>query len=382
MSAVLDSAVVALNAATDVATQQTTAVQSLTENVSGKIGEIDTQLNDTILAINTNYTQAVATAAAALDARLNGFFNKAIVSEPAFKLDAGALKINTDLSAYINGEVYAYDEDTTLTLPASMTVGTDYAIYATPAGLVVSANYTVPDGYTALNSRRIGGFHYQNSEINQYSIWDLKYKPNVRDPRGMARTPMGIWADIYLLNTSPDINGTSAYNVTIADGSSPPKVPVIWGGDGTAQYDDFSQYTAARMLAAYGKRLPSSHEFEQLAFGSVAGYAVGTDPVTTKFDASAKSMVGCEQVSGHMWQWGSERWDRGNGSSGYAWYGADTNGEGQVYTAGSSGVGASLFGGYWVDSGNAGSRASNWDNEPWYSNTNIAARGVCDHFES
>lgn len=58
MSAELDSAVVALNAATDAATQQTTAVQSLTENVSGKIGEIDARLNDAITAINASYTQA------------------------------------------------------------------------------------------------------------------------------------------------------------------------------------------------------------------------------------------------------------------------------------------------------------------------------------
>ncbi|MBJ7536944.1 phage tail-collar fiber domain-containing protein [Marinomonas transparens] len=314
--------------------------------------------------------------------QLSNSFSKGIVSEPAFQLDAGTLKTVADLGVAIDGNFYSYDEGTGLVLPESMSLGTDYAIYATPDGLVVSANFTVPDGYTALTSRRVGGFHYQDGVINEYSIYDVKYKPGVRDPRGMVRSPLGIWGDIYLLNTSPDINGTSAYNVTIADGSSPPKVPVIWGGDGTAQYDDFSQYTAARMLAAYGKRLPSSHEFEQLAFGSVAGYAVGTDPVTTKFDASAKSMIGCEQVSGHMWQWGSERWDRGNGSSGYAWYGADTNGEGQVYTADSSGVGASLFGGYWVESGNAGSRASSWTNEPWYSYHYIAARGVCDHFES
>lgn len=43
---------------------------------------------------------------------------------------------------------------------------------------------------------------------------------------------------------------------------------------------------------------------------------------------------------------------------------------------------ASLFGGNWDESGNAGSRASNWNNEPWNSNNNIAARGVCDRFTS
>jgi hypothetical protein len=371
MSAESDAALAALQTATDVATAQTTASQTLADEVSGKMGAIDAQL-----------TQALAAAISDMEIRLSGLFNKRITSEPAFQIDAGTLKSYTDLNVEVNGVVYSYNEGLGLALPASVALGTDYAIYATPDGLVVSANFTVPDGYTALTSRRVGGFHYQDGVINEYSIYDVKYKPGVRDPRGMVRSPLGIWGDIYLLNTSPDINGTSAYNVTIADGSSPPKVPVIWGGDGTAQYDDFSQYTAARMLAAYGKRLPSSHEFEQLAFGSVAGYAVGTDPVTTKFDASAKSMVGCEQVSGHMWQWGSERWDRGNGSSGYVWYGADTNGEGQVYTAGSSGVGAALFGGYWDGSGVVGSRASTWSLGPWTSTSLFAARGVCDHLES
>lgn len=318
----------------------------------------------------------------ALKLQLSNNFSKMITSEPAYQMDAGALKIAADLGVAINGDFYQFDEGTGLVLPGSMSLGTDYAIYATPDGLVVSANFTVPDGYTALTSRRIGGFHHQNGEINEYSIYDLKYKPSVHDPRAMVRSPMGIWGDIYLLNTSPDLLGTSAYNATIADGSSPPKIPAIWGGDGAAQYDDFSQYTASRVLAAFGKRLPDSHEFEQLAFGGVAGYVVGADPVTTKFDTSAKSMVGCEQVSGHMWQWGSERWDRGNGSSGYNWYAADTNGEGQVYTAGSAGVGASRFGGGWTGSGIAGSRASYWYGEPWHSNEFISARGVCDHFES
>jgi hypothetical protein len=265
-----------------------------------------------------------------------------------------------------------------VTLP-SLSIGTDYKVFFnTVTESLTAQDWGTPD---PAFSFFVGGFHNQNSVINEYSLYDANYKPNVRDPRGMVRSPLGIWADIYLLNTDPVLNGTSAYNVTIADGSSPPKVPVVWGGDGTAAYDDFTQYTAARVLAAYGKRLPSSQEFEQLAFGSVTGYGVVADPVTTKFDASAKSMIGCEQVSGHMWQWGAERWDRGNGSSGYAWYAADTNGEGQVFTVG-SGVGASRFGASWIVSIYAGSRASAWISEPWYSDSDIAARGVCDHFES
>ncbi|BFM50571.1 phage tail protein [Marinomonas sp. THO17] len=316
-----------------------------------------------------------------LAAQLSTSFNKRIRHQAQFQLDAGQLKNAADVDVALSGHFYRYPEGLEILLPDSLSLGTDYAIYATPDGLLVSANFTMPEGYTAETSRRVGGFHYQDGFINEYSLYDLNYRPNVRDPRGMVRSPQGIWSDIYLLNTTPDLLGTSAYGAQIADGDSAPKVPVVWGGDGTAQYDDFSRYTAARVLAAFGKRLPFGHEFEQLAFGSTTGYKRGTDPVTTEFNAAARSMIGCEGVSGVIWQWGAEMWDRGNGSSGYEWYAGDTNGEGQIYSgAGSSGVGASLFGGGW-DFQESGPRCSAWSNTPWHSVSHIAARGVCDHVE-
>lgn len=39
---------------------------------------------------------------------------------------------------------------------------------------------------------------------------------------------------------------------------------------------------------------------------------------------------------------------------------------------------AVLLGANWDNSGNAGARASNWNNEPWNSNDNVGARGLCD----
>jgi len=316
-------------------------------------------------------------------------FEKNVVSNPAFQLDAGTLKNAADLTCVVNNVAYKYDEGAGLVLPGSMSIGTDYAVYATPDGLVVSANFTTPDGYTGLTSRRVGGFHYQNGEINEFSLYDIKYCPNARnaqtksnDPRGMFRIPGYGWSDIYVLNTTPDLLGTSALGAQIADGASPPKTPTFWGGDGTVQYSSFTQYVAVEVLAAYGKRPPTQHEFAMLAAGTVAGYAVGTDPATVQYDASTTSRFGAVGASGVIWQWGAEIWDRGNGSSGYSWYGADTNGGGQVYTAGSAGVGASIFGGDWSESGRAGSRASVWNIEPWYSSEDVGARGVCDHFES
>ena len=307
-------------------------------------------------------------------------FTKAETSAPAFMIAGGQLKTATAFSVVVDDTIITHTANEVISTPVLL-VGVDYAIYATADGLVVSNNFTVPDGYTAENSRRIGGFHYGDNEFKEYSFYDLHFRPKCKDPRGMVIDVSGsrFWNDIYLLNQTPDALGTSAYNAQIADGSSPCKIPAIWGGDGTAQYSNLTQYIAAEVLAAYGKRLPSHDEFEVLALGSTPGYAVGVDPVTTKFDASARSKNGSEQVSGHLWQWGKDIWDRGNGSSGYDWRSVDTNGEGQVHSAGSQAVGGVRLGASWGNSGDAGARASNWYNEPWDSFVDVGARGLCDH---
>ncbi len=310
-------------------------------------------------------------------------FEKSIRDEPAFMISGGQLKTACNIAVIVDGQLLTFGANETITTP-TLLLGVDYAIYATEDGLIVSSNFTFPDGYNADNSRRIGGFHYGNNEYKPYSFYDLNFRPKCKDPRGMVIDISGssFWADIYLLNTTPDALGTSAYNATIADGASPPKIPAKWGGNGTSQYPNLTQYIATEVLAAFGKRLPDAHEFSVLAQGSTTGYVAGSDPATTKFDASSRSIIGCEQVSGHMWQWGSEQWDRGNGASGYVWYAADTDNKGGAYSAlGSEGVGASFFGGSWGFPDQAGSRCSYWSIEPWNSSASIAARGVCDHFQ-
>ncbi len=351
---------------------QNSTTQALEQKVDKVVGK----------GLSTNdYANAdKALVSALMSSRL---FEKSIRDEPAFMVSGGQLKTACNIAVIVDGQLLTFGVNETITTP-TLLVGVDYAIYATADGLIVSNNFTFPDGYNAGNSRRIGGFHYGNNEFKSYSFYDLNFRPKCKDPRGMVIDISGssFWADIYLLNTTPDALGTSAYNATIADGASPPKIPAKWGGNGTSQYANLTQYIVVEVLAAYGKRLPNAHEFSVLAQGSTTGYVTGNDPVTTKFDASARSLIGCEQVSGHMWQWGSEQWDRGNGSSGYAWYAAETNGKGSVYSAlGIEGVGASVFGSSWGDSGQAGSRCSSWSYEPWSSSAGIASRGVCDHFQ-
>lgn len=54
--------------------------------------------------------------------------------------------------------------------------------------------------------------------INQYSFWDLKYRPTA-SPRGKFLEG-GVWYDIYLLNSEHITNGTSKAGATIAGGTT------------------------------------------------------------------------------------------------------------------------------------------------------------------
>ncbi|WP_236623323.1 phage major tropism determinant [Vibrio cholerae] len=307
-------------------------------------------------------------------------FHKSQTSEPAFLIAGGQLRTATALTIRVGDSLITHAANEVISTPVLL-VGVDYAIYATIDGLIVSNNFTVPDGYTEETSRRIGGFHYGDNEFKTHSFYDLHFRPKCKDPRGMV-LDMGerFWADIYLTNTTPNLLGTSAYNAQIADGGSTPKIPALLGGDGVRQYANYSQFAANELLSCHGKRLPNYQEFQMLARGSVSGYARGSDPVKTLFDSSARSIIGCEQVSGNMLQWGCEVWDRGNGTSGYTWNDI-AEGYGQMYAATSEGAGASLFGDYWDGSGRAGSRAAGWSYEPMNSGNGIGSRGVCDHFQ-
>ncbi|EPA0435791.1 phage tail protein [Vibrio cholerae] len=330
-----------------------------------------------LAAANPHPQYALASLVRSLSANT---FHKSQTSEPAFFIAGGQLRTASAMTIRVGEALVTHAANEAISTPVLL-VGVDYAIYATIDGLIVSNNFTVPDGYTEETSRRIGGFHYGDDEFKTHSFYDLHFRPKCKDPRGTV-LDMGerFWADIYLTNTTPNLLGTSAYNAQIADGGSPPKIPAQLGGNGVQQYANYSQFAANELLACHGKRLPNYQEFQMLARGSVSGYVRGSDPVKTLFDSSARSIIGCEQVSGNMWQWGGEVWDRGDGKNGYTWHDI-AEGYGQMHAAHSEGAGASLFGGYWDDSGRAGSRASHWNNRPASSAGSVGSRGVCDHFQ-
>jgi len=214
-------------------------------------------------------------------------------------------------------------------------VATDYTIAANRAGknfyiyacqpsnsgpapkILLSANSTVPTGYDATNSRKVGGFHclcvaagtisghplsgYLAGDILPASVWDLKHRP-VSNPEGMVFSEAAnIWVDIYL-QSGTGANTASAYGATITDNRN---------------WMDFVDDAGA-----VKKRLLRDMEFQLIAAGSnektnIQGSA---DPNTAggHVDTAGRRMIsniGCEDCCGAMWQWLDEQSYRYDGGS-------------------------------------------------------------------
>lgn len=331
-------------------------------------------------------------------AAAGGVFAKASTSGPAMSAPTGStVNLLAGTVVELNGWLHVFSSNTAVVMPA-LTAGTDYAVYVCSDGTVrADVSFTAPAGYAAGDVRMIGGFHYapggnaaaqaggdSTPAINPYSIWDLRWRPACPDPRGMALINNTFWADIYLCGVDHHVNGTSAYNVTIADGSSPPKVHPVFGGDGTTTYGGFTWYEANELMKGHGKGLPDYGEFAALAYGVTEAGSVGVEPSLTALDAPRTSKWGIMQATGNMWVWGRDFGFIPSGADFAALLAnsakAQTEGRGNVYTFGSSGLCAALFGGYWNLGSYSGSRSSSWIYTPWIYYYNIfGARGRSDH---
>jgi hypothetical protein len=234
------------------------------------------------------------------------------------------------------------------------------------------------------NSRKIGGFHYApggnatsqsggntTPAINAYSFWDLKFKPSCPDPRGMTLVGGGYWVDIYLTGVDAITNGSSKYNVTIADGSSPPKIPTMFGGNGSTTYGSLTWFETMELATAFGKRCMTQQEFMSAAYGTTDASSVGSDQGSTVLNAAYTSKWGMIQSTGVMWIWGA---DRGGAYNTGGWN-ANTESRGSEYNA----PNAVQLGAHWGDGANSGSRCSYWYSAASGSGSSVGSRFACDH---
>ena len=298
----------------------------------------------------------------------------------------GAFGIATTSDAWVEvNSIWTFiASGTAATMPGSPVAGTDYALWVKTGGVLeVTNSFTSPP---VAGSRLVGGFHFapggnatgasggnSTPQINEYSAWDLKWRPCCDDVRGQKLVGGGFWGDIYITGVDHITNGTSKYNVTIADGSNPPKIPIAFGGNGSNAYGSYNWWEAAEVLFSHGKRLPTYMEYCALAYGVTEGTSRGSDPVTTGLDAARTSKWGAMQAAGNMYIWGA---DLGGPYAAASWV-ATPGARGSTYNL----PNAVHFGGYWSEGASAGSRNSYWGNAPSGSASYIGSRGVSDHLK-
>lgn len=287
-----------------------------------------------------------------------------------FTSNKTSIVIPKNMRININGEAYISTRNVTLntsTLGENL-AGKDVYIYAlagsgTEPDFVLSLNSTVPTGYTAENSRKIGGFHclckdvgiieghalsgYVAGDILPATRWDLEHRPK-GSPEGFAYEELtDCWIAIYL----PSWDGTklvSVYNGVIADGSSAKK----WHGE--AFYEQFVKQ---------GMRLVWRHEFQMGAKGSNEQTNIqgSSDPNTTggHVDTAGRRMIsniGLEDCCGVLWQFAMDLgFAGGSGWTNSVYHSAvDDRSYGQIYGT----LYRLLLGSCWDDGAACGSRSA------------------------
>ncbi|ADP06612.1 major tropism determinant [Synechococcus phage S-CBS1] len=306
-----------------------------------------------------------------------------------------ATTISVTAGSVLNGVVY--DLATAVTMPGSFNNNTDYAIWQHPTtgALVADASFTsAPAG--AAGGSIVGGFHYipsgrptavnsgsptATAEILEYSIWDLTWRPTCPDPRGMTCVDGRFWCDLYFCGSTSYAGSdftavpSSKIGLTIADKNNPPRIPAIYGGNGTTTYSNVdskepgSWYDFAEVASSFGKRLISWLEFQHAAFGGPENNSRNGDPGTVIWERV--SLWGLAQSTGTLYSWGSDV----RGDTYGPWQGGTGN-RGDVY---GSSIAAVTLGGRWNLESTGGSRAANWSFAPSDAYEYISARFAAEH---
>ena len=305
-----------------------------------------------------------------------------------------SIKLPSYLSLMVNGHHFRNDVEVTLDISDSSnwdSTETDYTVAENRAGkdfyiyavddkvtksvhIVLSANSTVPTGYTESSSRKIGGFHclcadvgtptwrnpatlkdeahwlsgYVKGDILPYSVWDLLHRAESSN-EGMVYSPeTHMWYDIYLASW---------------DGS---KLVSTFGGitaDG-ASSKPFHGEMFAECAGQINKELISRDEFIVVAKGSNERTAIhgAADAGTTggHVDTANRRMIsniGLEDCCGFLDQWCKQS-GGANGSGGWTTNSTYNSGvDGSLTYGGSLGnYYRAIVGGTWNDSSYCGSR--------------------------
>ena len=306
---------------------------------------------------------AATTLSVVADCSLNGFFYAS-----ATAVTMGTHTNNTDMAIWQHPTTGALVSDASFTTAPAGATG----------GSIVAGYHYIPSGRpTAFNS----GSPTATAEILEYSIWDLTWRPECPDPRGMANIDGRFWCDLYLCGKTSYAGTTfsavpsSKIGLTIADNSDPALIPSFYGGNGSTAYtltggnNPGSWYNFAEVAHSFGKRFMWSWEFQAAAFGAPEAGSRGTDPGTVIWERQSK--WGLAQATGTLVVWGAER-------VGIYTSGSNTNtgGRGTEFADAPRAV---VLGGDWSAGGASGSRYASWAFVPSNGGSNFGARFAAGH---
>ena len=331
------------------------------------------------------------------------------------KTGSGAVSVKAGTTVATGAAVVAFDVDTAVTMPGTLNAGENYGVWVKPDGTAVATEAPTDVGAynwgaaPVVDAVLIGGFHYsltapgttpatgsfsttgftnqggnypwtQNqidkiAGVNEYSIWDLLFRPKTFGLKGFAFDPeTRLWVAAYYCGTDHINDGPSRAGTNVASGTVLPKIPLAYGGDGVTNYGRLSWYEANEIAQSHGCRLLDYQEFASAALGVTEGQSPGgassTIPLTLR-QPGYTSRLGLEQASGHQYTWGANA----HGTGGSSWVAGPNRGNsyGTPYAA--------LFGSVRTYGSNSGSRAANWSNPAWSSDWAIGLRAACDHLQ-
>ena len=328
------------------------------------------------------------------------------------KTSATTLAIKAGTHVKIGNAYVSLTVQTAVVMPAVRTPGEDYAVFAHPDGTAsaLADPFFAPAAAPVPGALKIGGFHYgltapgttpasggfattgftnsggnyvwtqarvdRVAGINEFSIWDLTHRSK-GEQHGFTFDPQRkVWDAIYFCSPDHITNGISRYNMPVASGTVPPKIPLgEYGGNGVMTYGRLSAYEALEILASHGCRLMTQEEFASGALGVTEGQSLGGAASTipaTKREPGYTSRIGLEQATGHICTIGGPLTSAGGG----AWTASPNRGN--FY----GGAGLPLFGGNRADAANSGSRTSSWNHVFWASGSHIGLRAACDHLSA
>ena len=322
-----------------------------------------------------------------------GGFIKADPDAVAFtKVDEDNANIKAGTTVgFSDGTSVTFDTATAITMP-TLVAGTDYAVWVKNDGTIeATTNFSAAP--SAGVWRRVGGFHYapggnasldatgnwanhtggnDTPQINEYSFYDLKFKPSAPDPRGLTLVNNSFWVGMYLMSNGDGAGALHRYNVDpCRDGNAPFKPYATT----PTRYSNAIPMNIFEVLAYNGFRAPNHNEFQLLALGvneqrSIGGSGPGnTGIVTDRGKTQQTSAWGVFDSTGVLNVWGRDSLP-------------DNTQDNNVTQGRSNNIWRisrfANFGGNWNLAAGSGSRYADASRTASDSRADRGGRGVCD----